>query len=162
MSELVRKINAAKWRQVSLKKNVDVSADAITHSMKTTANVFSVWEIDSEEQIDQAALAMVASGDNLETFDVVPLSPTHLKDKGIEIIKNDGKTKVGDLVKTHFVLAGLTYSKLGIIANHIVDMFIGNKVKRYTRDDLRSLLNKAIDDGRLNKEDLPESVSEHL
>jgi hypothetical protein len=161
MPELAHKINAAKWRQVNLEETNDVSADAIT-SLRTRMNALSLWEIESDEQFDQAALAIAAAGDFLETFDLVPLYPTSLIDTGLELEKSRGNTKVEDLKNTHFDIVHLTYARLGIMANHIVQSFRNNKVKRYTRDDLIGLLNNAIENGRLKKEDLSISISQDL
>lgn len=162
MPELARKINAAKWRQVNLETTTDVSADAITSSLKTQDNALSFWEIESEEHLDQAALALAAAAQRLETFDVVRVSKTDLHDTGLRLSKSEGKTEVEDLRGTHFDIIELTYTKLGLLANHIVSSFKESKVKRYTADELRSLLNKAIQDGRLRKEDLPEPIKSKL
>lgn len=158
MSYLARKINATKWRQVDLETVTDVSADAITSSLKTQDNSLSFWEISSIDNLDQAALALAAASQQLETIDVVTVLKDDLHQTGLELNKSEGKTEVEDLKNTHFDIIKLTYSKLGIIASHIIASFKVNRVKRYTRDELRRLLNLAIQEGRLQKEDLPDSI----
>ena len=60
MSLLVRKINRAKWLQTDIAHGDDISADAITNCMKTTSNRLSVWEVESEARIEEAALAIAS------------------------------------------------------------------------------------------------------
>ena len=68
MPLLVRKINKAKWQQIDLTISNDASGDAITNCLKTKSNTLSVWMIDSENQIDDAFLALLANQDRIETI----------------------------------------------------------------------------------------------
>lgn len=162
MSLLVRKVNKAKWMQTDLTKNNDVSADAITNCLKTSMNTLSTWEINSQDEIDEAVLAIVSSHDHLETIDVVPLEYEHLKSSGVDSEKTEGSTPVIELREKHRDLSNLSYTKLGIIAYHIVDQIRGKIIFRYTERKLKDILFNAITANRLSLKDLSESLQRKL
>jgi hypothetical protein len=162
VSEFVRKIEKAKWYQLDILNGEDISADAITICTKTKDNRLSVWRIDSEEKVDEAALAIISAHDHLDTIDIVIISPDYLHENGIASKQSDGNTRIDGLRKAHFDLIELTYDKLGILGHHIVHKLRTEKSKRYTVSSQKNLLSQAIDAGRLKKEDLNESVRRKL
>lgn len=109
MPFLIRKINKAKWHQVDIENDDDVSADAITMDLKTSGNTLSAWYIISENEIEDAILALVSGQDHLEMFDIVMLSEQFLQDSSIKIIDTPGATPIQSLVNTHRNLAELTF-----------------------------------------------------
>jgi len=159
---LIRKINKSKWYQINIMEDDDVSADAITNCLKTTGNTLSVWSIDSEEDIDEAVLAIASNLDHIETIDVVILNDTTLREYGISIITSTGNTPIESLREIHRDLAELTFSKLGIVKDHIVERIRNNKIKRFTKGQLKKLLSNAINKGLLQFDDLNDSIREKL
>jgi len=162
MSLLVRKINKAKWFQINLDQEDDVSADAVTNCLKTTKNTLSVWQIANEDDLDKAVLALVSNQDHLETIDVVILDEASVNNYGIKIIASPGETSIQDLIDSHRDLSELTYSKIGIIKDHIVERIRNDHIKRYTRSDLKKIINAAIEKGILALDDLKESVRKKI
>lgn len=163
MSILVRKINKAKWLQIDLSESDDVSADALTNCLKTNDNSLSVWEIESEEKINEAILAIASAGHHLESIDIIKLDKDYLASQNVEIKSSVGITKVEDLKDSHRDLANLTLSKMCIISSHIVAKFNKNdKEIRITKKTIKDLLLKAIKDERLDKSDLNDSIVEKL
>ena len=162
MSLLMRKIDKSRWLQTDIRKGEDISADAITNCMKTRQNIFSVWEIKNEAEIEEAVLAIVSNSQHLETIDVVLMDSKYLGEKGILSRRSSGVTPVMDLRDRHLDLLHLSYKKLGIIAYHIVDKFINNKVKRYTKGHLKAILIEAIKNSRLKLEDLSDTIQKKL
>lgn len=159
---LIRKINKAKWFQVDIMNDDDVSADAITNCLKTIKNTLSVWNIESEDDIDKAILAIVSCQDHIETIDVVILNTDRIKDYDINIIASTGRTPIEELKNLHRDLSGLTYSKLGKIKNHIVERIRNDRIRRYTKVKLKKLLLDAIQNGKLKIEDLNDSIQNKL
>ena len=98
---LVRKITKSKWFQNDILNGAEVSADAITNCLKTTKNTLSVWRVDNEETIEEAALAIVANQQYLETIDVVLLDEEYFLKYQIKIENTEGNTIVEDLKNTH-------------------------------------------------------------
>jgi hypothetical protein len=162
MSLLIRKINKAKWYQVDIENDSDVSADAITNCLKTTKNTLSVWCISCEEDLDNAVLALVSNQDNLETIDIVILEESLLDGYNIRIVATQGETPIEELAKTHRDIADLTFSKIGIIKDHIVERIRTKHLRRYTKGTLKKLIKDAIEDGKLKLEDLKESVQKNI
>ncbi len=162
MSLLVRKINKAKWFQVDLWSTYDVSADAITNCLKTSKNTLSVWKIETENDLDQAVLALVSNQDNLDTIDVVILDESSLVDYNVRIISSPGNTPIESLTEAHRDLSELSYTTLGIVKDHIVSRIRNNYIKRYTVGNLKKLLKNSIEQGLLKKEDLQEGVQKKI
>jgi hypothetical protein len=158
MSFLVRKINRAKWFQFDILKFDEVSADAVTNCLKTTGNTLSVWHIESEEDIENAVLAIVANQDHIETVDFVILDAQALIEYNLNIVFTPGDTPVKSLVETHRDVSGLSYTKLGHVKEHLVQRIRVDKIKRYTASSIKKILSKALSDGLIQIEDLKESI----
>ena len=162
MPQFVRKINKAKWEQNDIRNGEAISADAITLCLQTASNTLSVWAIDSEDDLDDAILAMVAAGDYLAAMDFVMLDVEYLSSCGIDHRHMEAETPVDDLRNAHHDLVQLTYPKLGAIANYVVERFKNDEVERYTEGRLKKVLRKAIADDRLKPEDLKPSIRKKL
>ncbi|GCC53700.1 hypothetical protein SanaruYs_39450 [Chryseotalea sanaruensis] len=162
MSYLVRKVNKAKWFQIDILKDDDVSADALTNCLKTTNNTLSVWRIDNEADLDSAILAIVANQDHLDTIDIVILEESSLEGYNINIVASPGETPVASLISAHRDLSQLTFSKIHDIKNHIVERIRNDKLKRYTVASLKKILNSAIERGLVKQEDLKESLRKKI
>ncbi len=158
MSLFVRKINRAKWQWNSTGKDDDIPADAITGGcIRTSQNALSVWKVDGKEKLEEAVLALVLapSREQLDTIDVVAMDPEYLRDKGIEWEESKGQTLVSDLTDSHVDLTRLSYRKVGILAYHIAERIQANDAKRYTVGQLTAIVKKAVQDGRVNLDDIP-------
>lgn len=176
MPLLVRRINRAKWDQIAdttevssnsilriynkctkfFKKDTDVSADAITNCLRTTHNDLSVWHIDSGAEIEKAILALItgSSQTKLSTLHIVMIEEENALNKGIKLANTAGDTVVKDLINNHKDLTNLTYSKLGVVKDLILDCIKENNTKLYTKKQLQVIIKKALADGVLNKIDL--------
>lgn len=161
MPVLVRKINRGKWNNAS-DDVFELASDAITSCLRSQKNSLSVWKIDSEDSIDEVVLALAANFDTLETIDVVILDGEYLIRVNVEKEESEGNTPIEDVDAQHFDLVNLNYYKIGLVAEHIIERIKLNKVKRYTRTELKALLKKAIADNRIEIEDLNESVARTL
>ena len=162
MSLLIRKIDRNNWIRADTVPH-ETPADAITRGcMKTKDNTLSVWEAQDENKIDEAVLAIVSACHHLEAIDIVQIDREHLEENEIDCRETDGDTPVKDLVNTHIDLSNLAYKELGIIAYHILDKFRQDKVKRYTKTDLKQILKDAIEKQRLEIDELKEFIREKL
>ncbi len=162
MSLWVRKIDPANWSAVDVLSGADIPADAITNCLKTRSNRLSFWEVDSLDQVDDAVLAIVAAHKHLETFDVVVMDPQPILDSGVDCCPTTGGTPVHDLADTHRELVKLTYPRLGMVANNIVESFGRGHVYKRTEGQLKDLLRQAIASSRLRLDALSESLSKKL
>jgi len=163
MPLLVRRINRVKWEQiVDTGINKDVSADAITNCLKTLNNDLSVWHIESDADLEKAILALItgSSQTKLSTLHIVIIDETVALNKGLNLANTKGDTVIKELVNIHKDLTNLTYSKLGIVKDLIVDCIKGSRTAFYTRRQLKDLITKALKDGKVDKLDLHKDLVE--
>lgn len=158
MQLLVRKINRSKWNNAE-DDVFKLSSDAITSCLRTSRKTLSVWKINSENELDEAVLALASNFQKLESIDVVILDGNYLLEVTVEQEQTDGVTPVPDLVQNHIDLKDLNYYKVGLIAEHIIDRIKQKKIKRYTITELKDILKKAIEQKRLKIEHLNNSVA---
>lgn len=165
MSILIRRINRAKWEQIINEEDddVDVSADAITNCLKTSNNDLSVWKIANITELDNAILALITGSmqTKLSTLHYVMIDEELLLKSGLTINNTDGDTAVIELKKTHNDISNLTYKKLGIVKNHILESIKNEKSSFFTRSQLKNLINIAISERRLYKSNLNEELIEN-
>lgn len=154
---LVRKIDRANWEEHLVHQETDTPGDAITRCIRTEGNTLSLWQIESIDKLEEAALAIIGCHKHPETFDVVAINYTDLVDKGLTFISNEGTTRVNDLNNTHLEIIDITYQKLGILASLIYDSLHHDMVRRYEIERQGEVLYKAIQAGRLTMNSLSKS-----
>lgn len=160
MPLLVRRIHRPKWEQINFEDTDDVTADAITNCLRTYNNDLSVWDIECENDLNDAILALITGSNQskLSTLHYVIIDEELIINKEISIVETDGDTVVEDLVKSHKDISNLTYAKLGIIKNLIIDCIQEGRCSFFSRAQLKKIINTAIESGRLKKEDLNEEL----
>lgn len=161
MPYLLRKISFAKWPKEQVHIN-DFPCDPITSCLRTQGDTLSVWEVQEESSYSDVILALACNLDSPATIHVVFLDPDHLNELDIEIAKTNGETAFKEIKETHRDLAGLTYSKLGRIANYISSQILNDRRKFLTKSVVRDLLLENIKDGKVNAEDLSERMQKSL
>jgi hypothetical protein len=164
MSYLVRKIARAKWSPPNdiADNPFDIPADAIANDLKTSANTLSVWEIENEQSLDDAVLAITCGGTQLDTIDIIWVEKKEIERKGVEYQQTPGITPIEDLADTHIDLTRLTYFKIGLVAETIINTIANGKIKRYIKAEIIKLINAAIQNGRVRKDQLGEGITKNL
>lgn len=178
MPLLVRRINRAKWDQIvdtNVSDNVitkianwfkflingnDASADAITNCLKTFNNDLSVWHIETDAELEDAILALItgSSQKKLSALHIVIIDEETALKKGIQLANTPGDTVAKELINSHKDLTNLTYYKLGIVKDLILDGIKKNRTLLYTRKQLKDLIKKAINEGKVNKLELHQDL----
>jgi hypothetical protein len=161
VSKLARKININNWPE-ELGNISDIGADAITQCMKTQKNAMSVFQISSEDQIDEAFLALATNADRLESFDVVMMDQAHILSQGMRLIQTPGTTPVKNLQDTHYEVTNLSYGKLAPIAYHVFECVRDGHWKRRTKGELKGIVGKAINEGRITSSGLKDGVKKDM
>ena len=82
MPLLVRKVNRIDWED--LDDVFAIPSTVILSSFKNDDNTISVWEINSEEELDEAVLALTTCLKSLDTIDVVTLEEEYLDKVTVE------------------------------------------------------------------------------
>lgn len=142
---LLRSFSLSKWSPNLDKDLTNFETDPITVCTRTQANQLSVWQIESfdwnAELINKIIAAFALNKDNPASLDFIFLDGDLLTQRGIEIVHNDADTPYADMNKYHKDLTALTYEKLGIVANHIVDQLKDKAThKKIERAELISLV----------------------
>ena len=158
---LIRRISRAKWGEIEeLINNSDVSADAITNCLRTYNNNLSVWYIESVNDLEKAILALITGKDQdkLSTLHIVIIDEDVAMKKGLTLANTDGNTVVKGLVDTHRDLTNLTYTKLGIVKDLIIDCLGKDEVQQFTKRKLKEIITKALNERILEISDLNEEL----
>lgn len=161
MSKLVRKINRNNWPE-KLDDVSAIGADAITQCLKTKGNAMSVFQIPSEDQIDEVFLALASNAERLETTDLVAMDQGHISKLGMSLIQTAGITPIENLQKIHYDVTELCYGQLGPIAYHVFECVRDDHWKRRTRGELKDILRKAIAENRLDPYGLKDGVKKDM
>ena len=141
MGLLVRKISRAKWVHEGIKKLETIESDAITACLKTSENTLSLWEIDSIDNLEEAALWILSGQNRPDKFDLVVFNREELDD--LELDRTEGQTFIKDASENHIDIINLNYSKLGQVAQLISKHIINGRVHQFTRKKLIELLKEA-------------------
>lgn len=122
---LLRSFSLSKWSPNLTKDLINFETDPITGCTRTQSNELSVWEIDSfdwdGELINKIITAFALNKDAPATLDFIFLDGNFLQEKGVEIVHKDAETPYEEMNKYHKDLTNLTFEKLGIVADHIVN-----------------------------------------
>lgn len=122
----------------------------------------SVFEIASEENIDEAFLAIASNFDRLDAFDVVTLEKHHITERGYDCVQSLGITPIESLQNTHWDITSLAYGNLGNIAEYIHNRTRDNKIQRRAKYELKCLIIDATESGRLELTALKKKVREEI
>lgn len=158
MTLLVRKIEMAKWRQRDILGSEEPSADAITNCMKTMGNTLSVWLIESEAELEEAILAMVAESAHFDAIDVISLPTEEIEKVKLTLSSEIGKTPYKNFSSRHRNIAKLTYSSLGSVSKLIIESIRRTQKTRYTRDELKTIMLKGLSSGKISWDELKPDV----
>ena len=111
---LARKITRAKWEHTTINAG-RIPADAVTADLRTRNNALSFWRCGSasDEELDDAVLALAAGSTRLLKIDLVWVSEADLQADGQELVDTKGQTPVQDLIEKHVDAQQLDYERLG-------------------------------------------------
>ena len=153
MPYLVRKINRSKWES---KIDDDICADAITACLRTQNNTLSVWKIESKEEINNVILAL-STGSNQEkvaTINYILFDYEEVNKSGLILKSTKGDTALKSAIENHLDFTDLNYIRLGKVKDLILDCIANKNTGIFTRSQIIKMLKKAIEDQKINVQDL--------
>ena len=159
---LARKVAPSKWRKRTGLSCGEIPADAVTLDLRTTENALSFWRCDDKKGVADVALAMAAAGDHLEGLDIALVPMGKMRRDRQTLDQTDGNTPVCDLVSNHINVSCIDYVRLGAIATSIEYSVTTDQMHRFTKGKIRGLLLKAVNDGRVDVNDLKGGVKESI
>lgn len=162
MPSLVRKFDYAKWNQTDTLAGGPASADAITSCMRTMDNKLSLWAITDDSQLEDAVVAIAACQQKVESIDVVSIDPQLIEEKGLFLDQSSGSTPYVGFSRNHRDIVRLNYCSLGQMAEVVVQSICKKRWTRFRRAELKSILKKAVDDGRIRWSELKQGVQKEI
>lgn len=168
MAKFLRKIERNKWNCECIYCKDEVSADAITISLRTSGNTLSLWKYETEEGYQEALLAIIGALDHLVAIDVVVIEEKRLGQKQLELKQTNGLSAYTQYVRNHYDIIGLNYKTLGEVADLIVDYLKSEeehsecKNTRLTRAKVKEELEKGISEGKIDIAKLKENVKKYF
>ncbi len=153
MAFLVRKVSRAKWPDDVCELG-NIPGDTVS-DLRTSNNTLSLWRIETEDDLEKAALALSASSktERIEMVSVVWIPEDIFIENGLSLEKSSiGDTVVFDLANTHCDICNLTYASLGIVAQTILREIIKEgRYKRFNKAHIKKILAKAYLDDRIEE-----------
>lgn len=162
MTLIVRKIDYNKWMQSDILKGNHPSADAITNCMRTSRNTLSVWSLKDSTELEEAVLAIASQFDHLDAADFLIIETLLLEEKNLVLKRTPGQTPYSTFVNNHRDVVNLDYQSLGSMAEVIVESIRRLHNERFTSGQLKKILQKGIDEGKIKPDSLKESVRKKL
>lgn len=161
MVYFVRKYSSAKWVDVdSLEEdNIDlISSDAYTSCLRTNNNQLSIWKISCDikdhdklnKELEETLLAMVTSFDTIRNAQFIYFSEDDISE--LKKTESKGDTPIEHLVNRHRDLEVPTIKDLKKLAKVYVNSIKNNQTKRFNRKQILEIVDKAINDKLLTRE----------
>lgn len=127
MAYLVRKLNKKECvDQIGQAENVSqMYADAVTSEFRSKKGTLSTWNIDSLDQINEAALAIAVTSEKVERMDLIVIDTIILDNHGLEYKKTYAGEDIAvpDLQETHYDILNVTIQKLVNCAQVYKDVY---------------------------------------
>ncbi|MFO8071442.1 MAG: hypothetical protein R6V85_06165 [Polyangia bacterium] len=157
-------VTRAKWDSKTGLAEAEIPADAISVDLKTRGNTLSFRKCGDAEAdaVELATLALAARRDKVEKVELVWVPDDVLSSRGVHLDETPGDTPVSAMVDEHVDAVRLDYSRLGLVADRINEALAADSYKRWTRSQVRTVLVRGIELGRLQLEDLADEVREEV
>lgn len=161
---LARKIALAKWSTRPNLVEGEISADAVTGDLRTKGDTLSFWQChtESNDDVEEVALAIAAAGDRIDKLDIVWLSEDEMQADGQTLKSRQGRTPVAELAERHVDVCKLDYIRLGEIARRVVAAIDDERCRRFTKKKVKALLVTAAGKDRIDLEQLADGVKEEI
>lgn len=166
---LLRMISSLnKWDKESnpiIREDPSFPADAVT-DLKTTRNKLSVWEAGTDDEINDAIVAMTLGRDSIAKLCFVYLDENELERIGIKAIQDEPGSAPGiesiDLLNRHMNLQHLDYVRLGSLTDYIYHQLDANKFIIKTKQELNDLLISYKEKGIIATDKIKDHLREKL
>lgn len=156
----VRNLNPDAWMNVITGDTHPLDSDVIS-DLSTSNHELSVWEVDdSLSDMDDVAVALALTRDEVRDLTLVKLSPTDMRsskyyNEDLDIKEQPGATIYDKMVDKHKNFMLPTFWQMGFLAEYIGSLITNDFESNcviYDSTKLVDLINKAIDCGELNSD----------
>ena len=146
MSFLARTIARAKWDRREGLAALEIPADAVTVDLRTNDNTLSFWTCGDarEEDVRRVVLAFAAAGQRIDRVDVIWVARSAFEERSIVLRNTEGKTPILVLKGDHVDVKHLDLARFGVVATQVALALREGRYKRFTREEVISLLADAV------------------
>jgi hypothetical protein len=161
---LARKITRAKWVVKDGLAANEIPADAVTADLRSADNALSFWRCGdaADDELRQAALAIVAKAQRCDKLDLVWVAEESLTEEAVRVRDTKGETPVTAMARNHVDASDLDLVRLGKVAYRIAESIRNNQFMRLTRMEVRDILTSAIKDRLIEMSALDEQLREEV
>lgn len=161
---IARGITVAKWVRPAFRDVGKIPADAITADLRTTENTLSFWRCGeaTSEDITNAMIAIAAARARVDKMELVWLPIVALEADGQLLIDSTGRTPLTELESKHLDVEQLDSIKLVQLAERVIEALEQNRTRRISKGQIKKLLNDAVNQGRIDSQDLSDGIRKEL
>lgn len=113
--------------------------------LRTTNNKLSVWQVDGDEDVEKAIVALALSRDTVQKMCYMFLDEDELESIGISIIKDSNIPSYGidsSVLSNHGDMVNIDYWRLGFLTEYILKIAQNTSCKTFSKPEVTKLLNK--------------------
>lgn len=113
--------------------------------LRTTNNKLSVWQVDTEEDVEKAIVALALSRDAVQKMCYMVLNDSELENIGIRIIKDSEIPSYGidsSVLLNHGDMINIDYWRLGFLTEYMLKIAQSTSCKTFSKPEVMYLLNK--------------------
>ena len=180
MPVLIRRISIGKWRDYCRESSgrrgflyrlfgmphYCAPANAITNGLKTTNNQLSMWLLPDEGKLNDVLLALCTGtkANGVSTIDYIRIDTSDLEAIGLRYVQSsdDADTAVPALKDLHYDVSGFDYRTLGFFQDIVVKRVKEGHTHRNRDTELRPIVEKAIQESRLDFALLSDEYKKYL
>lgn len=144
-------------QQATLK---DIEADTVLADLRTDKNKLSVWKIESDEDLNDAFIALGSKCAYTGTIDAVMIDAEKINCLAFD--NEEGNTPTIGINTKHKNIIDLNYVSLGDVAASVLHGLKNNGYIRRTKGQMKSLLAEAYKNSRLVTEDLDPHLKDEI
>jgi len=157
----IHKISWAKWPRSAVPL-ARIPADAVTSDLRTRENRLSFWRCGGADEIEEAALAIAAAGEQIGRLDLVWIEEADGALRPESFSATPGKTAFSAWRSRRFDLLVGDYEGLGRVAEAVRDAVLAKQYRRFERSRVSRLLVRGIRSGIVRPEALSVRLRERM
>ncbi len=123
-------------------------SDYVQYELKTHDNMLSLWKISTEEDLNDAFVALVTSGESIGTVQVVKIDENLLDTFSFN--QDEGDSPTFEINHKHCNVTNLTYEKIGKFIDVVLYTLKSNGCVRKTKSQMKQLIKEAERNHKLN------------
>ncbi len=166
---LIRMISSiGRWdgSQIIERDDALFTGDAIS-DLRTSNNTLSVWLISDKSELNDILIALALSRNKIDKLSYVEIEEAFIDDLKIELDESElgvapGVKRDSNILEKHRNLTEIDYWRLGLIAEYLFTQVKSNHKETFTKKKIKDLINKYVDDGKIEISEMNESVRESL